>query len=360
MPLSIEATFRASALLAWWPVAMLLPLHAAEMFPVRVHVFEDFETEIEKRWWLRGDEEKGNVPPSLSASVGNQRAFRATSTKNFDRKQVDQSLMWKAVIFNPVPGPPMGSRTRLSFRYRLSGTDTIRVQIYSLSKGYHRFLNLTDLPTGEWQRHTVDMTKARRPDGTGGALAADERIDDIQFYIDPEGDLLIDDIVLYEASRDGEPRKFPARIIFTGWFDTGKQGVEWPGEFEIVPHEEPRTWDAAKSILRAGSNEQQTLRVNMRGERILSHRTALDFDYRLNGPRGPLRIDLTGEDGAVVASRTVDDPERDRWATHTAAFSLDRPASAANIVFTPPPGATLWVDDLLLYEETRDGPATAP
>ncbi|NIP92379.1 MAG: hypothetical protein GWO24_02430, partial [Akkermansiaceae bacterium] len=58
-------------------------------------------------------------------------------------KMGDQSREWKAVIFNPVPGPPMGSRTRLSFRYRLQGTTTLRVQIYSLSNNYHRFLTLT-------------------------------------------------------------------------------------------------------------------------------------------------------------------------------------------------------------------------
>lgn len=89
---------------------------------------------------------------------------------------------------------------------------------------------------------------ARRPDGSGGSLARDERIDDIQFYIDPAGELLIDDLILYEAAPGGEPRIMPSRPIFTGWFDTGKQGVEWPGEFQIVLHEKPWKWDAAKSV----------------------------------------------------------------------------------------------------------------
>ena len=53
----------------------------------------------------------------------------------------------------------------------------------------------------------------RRPDGSGGPLAEDERIDDIQFYIDPRAELLIDDIVLYEAAPDGEKRPFPARVL---------------------------------------------------------------------------------------------------------------------------------------------------
>jgi hypothetical protein len=181
-----------------------------------VHVFEDFETEIEKRWWLRGTPETNHLAPSLSDSIANRRACRATATKDFDDKMGDPKKDFKAVIFNPVPGPPLGANTRLSFRYRLQGTDTLRVQIYSLTKNYHRFLTLTNLPQSSWQSAVVDMTQARRPDGSGGPLAADERIDDIQFYIAPEADLFIDDIVLYDAARAGETEPFPNRIVFTG------------------------------------------------------------------------------------------------------------------------------------------------
>jgi hypothetical protein len=76
--------------------------------PQRVHVFEDYETDIEKRWWLRGVAETNNVAPSLSESVPNRRACRATKTKDFDDKMGDATKTFKAVIFNPVPGPPMG------------------------------------------------------------------------------------------------------------------------------------------------------------------------------------------------------------------------------------------------------------
>jgi hypothetical protein len=129
---------------------------------------------------------------------------------------------------------------------------------------------------------------ARRPDGSGGSLARDERIDDIQFYIDPAGELLIDDLILYEAAPGGEPRIMPSRPIFTGWLDTGKQGVEWPGEFQIVLHEKPWKWDAAKSVS-LGKGGAQHLRVNMRGKRIMSPKTELSFRYKLTGRDGPLR-----------------------------------------------------------------------
>src|SRR5688572_23272818 len=90
--------------------------------PHRAHVFEDYETEIEKRWWLRGLPETNDVPLSLSTSVPNHRACLATGTKDFDDKMGDPAKNFKAVIFNPVPGPPMAANTRLSFRYRLRGT----------------------------------------------------------------------------------------------------------------------------------------------------------------------------------------------------------------------------------------------
>src|SRR5262249_3144952 len=156
-------------------------------------------------------------------------------------RQGDMKTMYRAVIFNPVPGPPMGKNTRLAFRYKLHGTDTLRVQLYSLTRGFHRYLSLDGLTQDRWMSAAVDMTQLRRPDGSGGPRSEDERIDDIQFYIDPRAELLIDDIVLYEAAGPDEKRPFPERILYTGLFDTGKQGKEWPGDFEIIPHEKPRT-----------------------------------------------------------------------------------------------------------------------
>ena len=61
--------------------------------------------------------------------------------------------------------------------------------------------------------------------------------------------MIVDDIVLYDAALPGEERPFPERPIFTGWFDTGQQGKEWPGDFAIVAHKPPRTWKAARSVL---------------------------------------------------------------------------------------------------------------
>ncbi len=319
--------------------------------PLRVHVFEDYETEIEKRWWLRGVTETNNLPPGSSDSVPNRRACRASLTRDFDDKMGDPTRAYKAVIFNPVPGPPMGANTRLSFRYWLSGTQTLRVQIYSLSKGCHRFLTLTNLPEQTWKSITVDMTRARRPDGSGGPLSEDERIDDIQFYIAAEAELVIDDIVLYEPGREEKAARFPKRLIFTGWFDTGKQGEghEWPGEFEIVQHEPPFTWKAAKSVS-TSDNEESWIRVHLRGRRPLSALNRLRFRYRLNGA-AELKASLADTASGKEWTAKVANPETGRWSL----AGLDFPAGgtgfhADEIRFRTSRHAELKVDDLLLYE----------
>ena len=335
------------------PSSNVSDLISSGPLPLRVHVFEDFETEIEKRWWLRGTPETNNLAPSLSDSISNLRAMRASPTKYFDYKMGDPKRDYKAVIFNPVPGPPMGAYPRLSFRYWLQGTDTLRVQIYSLTKNYHRFLTLTNLPQGSWQSAAVDMTQARRPDGSGGALAEDERIDDIQFYIAPDGELLIDDIVLYEAAPEGETQPFPNRIIFTGWFDTGKQGAEWPGNFEIVPHQSPLRWKAAKAVPNPRTNETW-IRVNLRGQRPLSAVNRLRFRYRVAGT-GDIRLILANSRTGQGWRNTLSDAARGRWAEAAIDFEVhERNAFADELRFAVASEAEVFVDDVLLFEPVAE------
>jgi purine nucleosidase len=315
--------------------------------PARVHAFEDFETDIERRWWMSGKAESKDVPP------GSRRACRGILTQDFDDLQGNTKTMYTAVIFNPVPGPPMGKNTRLSFRCKLQGTDTLRVQIYSLTKGYHRYLSLTGLPQGSWQSATVDMTACRRPDRSGGPLSEDERIDDIQFYADPAAEMLIDDIVLYDAAPPGETKPFPKRLLFTGWFDTGKQGKEWPGDFEIVSHKPPLTWKAAKSV----ANDKRGapwIRLSLRGERTLGETTHLRFRYHLSGSA---TLDVVLVNSRTGASHTVklDGLAQGKWAEAAVDFSKKQGGPKAGervdeIRFLLPPEAELLIDDVLLYE----------
>jgi inosine-uridine nucleoside N-ribohydrolase len=316
--------------------------------PHRVHVAEDYDLDIERRWWMSGKAETKNLPP------GSTRACRGVLTHDFDDLLGDPKAMYTAVIFNPVPGPPMGKNTRLSFRYWLKGTDTLRVQIYSLSNGHHRQLVLKNLPQERWEAGTVAMTQARRPDGTGGPLSENERIDDIQFYTDPRAELIIDDIVLYDAAVAGEKRPFPKKIHFTAWFDSGKQGKEWPGTFEIVP-QKGFFWHAAKSV----ENQElgaSWIRLHLRGERILGENTQLSFRYRLTGADS-MQVALVNRTARAQQTVELTKLTQDQWTEHTVDFARAKPAGPAKgdrvdeILFILPKRAELLLDDVLLFEK---------
>jgi hypothetical protein len=327
--------------------AKLIP---PEGFPNRVHAFEDYVTDIEKRWWMSGKLETANVPP------GSARACRGVLTQDFDDRMGDMKTMYTAVIFNPVPGPPMGKQPRLRFRYWLKGTDTLRVQIYSLTKGYHRCLTLTGLPQEKWQTATVDMTQVLRPDGSGGPLSENERIDDIQFYVDPRAALIIGDMILYDAPVPGEKRPFPQRLLFTGIFDTGKQGKEWPGTFDIV--DKGYFWKAAKSVPR--QSEGAWIRLHLRGERSLGATTHLTFRYHVTAAKemSVALVNRTRKDTHVVKLTPL---QQGVWTEATVDFTAARLESNGKVVppalgdrvdevhFLLPKGAELLVDDVLLY-----------
>ncbi len=316
--------------------------------PNRVHCFEDYETDIEKRWWMSGKAETANVP------ADSKRACRGVLTQDFDDLMGDTRTMYTAVIFNPVPGPPMGKNPRLSFRYWLRGTDTLRVQIYSLTKGYHRCLSLTGLPQGKWQSAAVDMTQVRRPDGSGGPLSENERIDDVQFYVDPRAELIIDDMVLYDAAVPNEKRPFPKRILFTGWFDTGKQGKEWPGDFEIV--DKGYFWKAARSV-KSPVLGAPWIRLHLRGERPVGKTTRLFFRYRLSGGNF-MRVGLVERRphrGRGMVFVNLNDLKVGNWAEAAADFNASEGGPQEGdrvdeVRFYLPKGKEFLIDDVLLYE----------
>ncbi len=313
--------------------------------PNRVHAFEDFETDIERRWWLVGKLETKNVPP------GSSRACRGVLSVDFDDQQGSANRLYTAVIFNPVPGPPMGKNPRISFRYWLKGAADLRVQLYSLSNGYHRQLTLTGLPQEKWESATVDMTAARRPDGSGGPLSEDERIDDIQFYTDPSAELIIDDIVLYDAAQETEKRPFPERVHYTGWFDTGAQGREWPGDFAIVPKEKPLTWKAAKSVDNVAIGAPW-IRLHLRGERIMGETTQATFRYKLSGADA-FKVVLVNRTQKRENAVQLKGLKQDEWAEASVEFKEgDAPKKGDKvdeILFLLPKGAELIVDDVLLF-----------
>jgi hypothetical protein len=258
----------------------------------------------------------------------------------------------------------MAGHTRLSFRYKLTGSNRLRVQIFSLSNEYHRCADLTEMRQGEWASATVDMTRLRRPDGTGGPLAADERIDDIQFYVAADADLLIDDVVLYEPGPKEESEPFPKRVLFTGWFDTGTRadvgkgksgsGNEWPGTFEIVAHEQLRTWKCARAAPPAEGGPTM-LRIGLRGRRPIPQGVRLRFDYRIDGADA-LRVRLIDRSTGDVREAELNRLKRGEWSRASVDLSRAKGADGAaaahadELELTAAAGATISVDDVLLYE----------
>jgi hypothetical protein len=228
------------------------------------------------------------------------------------------------------------------------------VQIYSLTNGYHRHLVLTGLPQGRWEEGAVDMTVARRPDGTGGPLSEGERIDDIQFYTDPRAELLIDDVVLYDAAEPGESRPYPRHIHFAAPFDTGQQGKHWPGAFELAA-DKGYFWRAAASVENADSGAPW-IRLGLRGERRLGEATQASFRYRLSGA-DRLRVRLLGSASQVDCTVDLQDLDREKWSQATVDFGASAAGkppqpgdSVDELQFLLPKGAELLLDDFLLYE----------
>jgi hypothetical protein len=201
------------------------------------------------------------------------------------------------------------------------------------------------------------MTAARRPDGSGGPLARDERIDDIQFYVDPRASVLIDDMVLYEAGDESEKRPFPRRIHFTGWFDTGKQGQEWPGMFSIVEHEKPQSWKCAQAVKHKDVALNGVF-LGLRGDRAPTpaRELKLDFRYRLAGKSKTLAVMLATDEVVMPPKDAKAFREKivlGEWGRATATFAPvgEELKQFDQLHFVADNESTLQIDDVLLYEE---------
>lgn len=107
------------------------------------------------------------------------------------------------------PAKPVGAHTKLRFRYHLTGASAMTVQVFDLTDGDNRHINLKGLKEGAWQWAILDFTKdARRNDGKDTPFAAGHKVDDIFFFVKPEGDkevqLYIDEVTLFDAGKAGK------------------------------------------------------------------------------------------------------------------------------------------------------------
>jgi lysophospholipase L1-like esterase len=164
-----------------------------ELFPNRVIFLAAFDTGPKEKYWPGDFEivEKGLPPDSY------WRVAKAVPRK-------DGKGYW--VRLQIEPPRPVGERTRLRFRYHLTGASALTVQVFDATDQDNRHVRLKDLKRGTWQTVHVDFTRdGKRNDGKDTPFAAGHEVDDLFFFVEPEGkekvNLLIDEVVLYDAGK---------------------------------------------------------------------------------------------------------------------------------------------------------------
>ena len=161
-----------------------------EPFPNRVIFLAAFDTGSKEQYWP-GEFELAERPPADAL----WRAARAVPRNNGQGKQV-------GLVIDPVR--PVGARTKLRFRYHLSGATTMTVQIFDFTAMDNRHVNLINLKQGEWTTRYVDFSRdSRRNDGTDAPFTAGDMVDAIFFFVQPTGgqpvELYVDEVVLFDA-----------------------------------------------------------------------------------------------------------------------------------------------------------------
>jgi hypothetical protein len=166
-----------------------------EPFPNRVILLAAFDTGPKEPYWPGEFEivEKDLPPDSY------WRVARAVPRKEGRGK-------WMRLQIEPPR--PVGQRTKLRFRYYLTGASEMTVQIFDLTVQDNRHIRLKGLKQGAWTTLYLDFTAdSKRNDGTKGAFTAGNKVDDLFFFIEPnsnqEPQLLIDEVVLYDAGKRG-------------------------------------------------------------------------------------------------------------------------------------------------------------
>lgn len=162
-----------------------------EPFPHRIILLAAFDTGSKEPYWP-GDFTIEETPPSGAG----WRAARSVPRRD------DGTQM---VVLPITPPRPVGARTKLRFRYHLTGASALTVQIFDVTVQDNRHLRLTDLPQGEWTTLYLDFTRdSRRNDGTPDSpFAAGHLVDDLFFFVEGEGaksaTLFVDEVVLFDA-----------------------------------------------------------------------------------------------------------------------------------------------------------------
>ena len=328
-----------------------------EVFPARIWAACDFEGNRERVAWMGLP-----VRDNIEHYPGNARAL----------KSVPGSAEKGGVLsVSPVYRPRMGKNNCVYFRYRLSGTDKIRLDLFNWTTGQVHRTIIEGLEQDQWAEATVDLSSAES--GSGALIAAGDRMEQLLFAVG-DGELIVDDVICFTNDPDagGQPPAdpFPRRVIDVWGFDVMDEYHPWTHDhYMVVRHggKLKHDWGSAKA-LKQQKRDSKRIRLIIAPPQPVGDATRIRFRYDIEGSDS-LRVmifDLTDAD-----NRTYDYIAQGQngwyWADldMTSATKNDgnqTPFSAGNLVddifFLPAFGARsdleLLLDDVILYDAYRE------
>ncbi len=171
----------------------------SEPFPKRVMFLAAFDTGISEKskpkYW------PGDFKIALEGKDAPEGAYWGVAQAV--PKKVSDRGKWIRIQVDPMV--TTGERTKLRFRYYLKGASKMIVQMFDATVQDNRHIRIENCRKNKWVTQYLDFSRdSRRNDGSKDNLRAGNLIDDIFFFVQPEGgekpvELFVDEIVLFDA-----------------------------------------------------------------------------------------------------------------------------------------------------------------
>ena len=164
-----------------------------EPFPRRVVFLAAFDTGPKEKYWP-GDFALAEKPPGGAY-------WRAAQS-------VAREKGGAYIRVGIEPPRPVGSHTKLRFRYHLTGGSALTVQIFDATVQDNRHIRVEGLKEEQWTTHYLDFSRnSRRNDGTANSeFSAGNLVDDLFFFVEGPNartaSLFVDEVVLFDAGAD--------------------------------------------------------------------------------------------------------------------------------------------------------------
>jgi hypothetical protein len=172
-----------------------------EPFPNRVIFLAAFDTGIDAK-------SKPKYWPGEFDVLTRTKGAPADSYWGVARAVPHRATNGKWIRLQIKPDRPVGTCTKLRFRYHLTGATAMTVQVFDATDQDNRHIHLKGLTEGAWRWVILDFTMdAKRNDGRDTPFVAGHRVDDLFFLVTPAGDkdvqLYIDEVTLFDGRRSG-------------------------------------------------------------------------------------------------------------------------------------------------------------